>query len=116
MADQDSASNTEPLLRVLIVDDMPQVRQELRVLLELTSELEVVGEAANAVQERLTRLLSVKGNRGIREIHRELGRIMWDDVGMARTEESLQRALTKIPRRTKHWVRPCFRSCWPICP
>ena len=28
----------------------------------------------------------VKGSRGIREIHRELGRIMWDDVGMARTE------------------------------
>ena len=35
----------------------------------------------------------MKGNRGIREIHRELGRIMWDDVGMARTEASLKRAL-----------------------
>ncbi len=38
----------EGRIRVLIVDDMPQVRQELRVLLELTGELEVVGEAANA--------------------------------------------------------------------
>jgi DNA-binding NarL/FixJ family response regulator len=36
-------------LRVLIVDDMPQVRQEMRVLLELTGELEVVGEAANGL-------------------------------------------------------------------
>jgi DNA-binding NarL/FixJ family response regulator len=35
------------LLRVLIVDDMPQVRQELRVLLQLADELEVVGEAAD---------------------------------------------------------------------
>lgn len=49
MANQTSPSaSTASLLRVLIVDDMPQVRQELRVLLELTGELEVVGEAANA--------------------------------------------------------------------
>jgi succinate dehydrogenase / fumarate reductase flavoprotein subunit len=62
------------------------------------------GEAAEAVQQRINKLLGVKGNRGIREIHRELGRIMWDDVGMARTEESLTRALTKIPRlREEFW-------------
>ena len=36
-----------PKKTVLIVDDMPQVRQDLRLLLQLTSELEVVGEAAN---------------------------------------------------------------------
>ncbi len=34
-------------VRVLIADDMPQVRQELRGILQLTGELEVVGEAAN---------------------------------------------------------------------
>ncbi len=38
------------LLRVLIVDDMPQVRQELRALLPLTGELEVVGEAADGLE------------------------------------------------------------------
>jgi len=37
-------------LRVLIVDDMPQVRQELRGLLQLSGELEVVGEAANGLE------------------------------------------------------------------
>jgi len=36
-----------PLIRVLIVDDMPQVRKELRLLLRLTNGLEVVGEARN---------------------------------------------------------------------
>jgi DNA-binding NarL/FixJ family response regulator len=36
-----------PKKTVLIADDMPQVRQDLRLLLQLTSELEVVGEAAN---------------------------------------------------------------------
>jgi succinate dehydrogenase / fumarate reductase flavoprotein subunit len=46
----------------------------------------------------------VKGKRGIREIHRELGRVMWDDVGMARTEESLTRALRRIPQlREEFW-------------
>ena len=55
-------------------------------------------------QKRITALLSVKGNRGIREIHRELGRIMWDDVGMARTEASLRRALEAIPKlREEFW-------------
>src|SRR4029079_14185913 len=45
-----------------------------------------------------------KGNRGIREIHRELGKVMWDDVGMARTERSLQDALAEIPKlRDEFW-------------
>jgi len=34
-------------LRILIVDDMPQVRQDLRLLLELSGAVEVVGEAAD---------------------------------------------------------------------
>src|SRR5205814_734562 len=38
-------------------------------------------EAADNAQKQINKLLSVKGGRGIREIHRELGRIMWDDVG-----------------------------------
>jgi len=37
-------------VRVLIADDMPQVRQELREALQLTGELEVVGEAANGLE------------------------------------------------------------------
>jgi len=37
-------------LRVLIVDDMPQVRQDLRLLLQLAGEIEVVGEATNGLE------------------------------------------------------------------
>jgi succinate dehydrogenase / fumarate reductase, flavoprotein subunit len=71
---------------------------------KVTTDHEAFKEAADGVQQRIDRLLSVKGNRGIREIHRELGRIMWDDVGMARTEESLTRALSQIPRlREEFW-------------
>ena len=70
----------------------------------ITTDHDAFKEAADNAQGQISRLLAVKGNRGIREIHRELGRIMWDDVGMARTEESLKRALTAIPRlREEFW-------------
>jgi succinate dehydrogenase / fumarate reductase flavoprotein subunit len=71
---------------------------------KVTTDHDAFKEAADNVQQRISALLAVKGNRGIREIHRELGRIMWDDVGMARTEESLTRALGKIPKlREEFW-------------
>jgi DNA-binding NarL/FixJ family response regulator len=37
-------------IKVLIVDDMPQVRQDLRTFLNLTLDIEVVGEAANGIE------------------------------------------------------------------
>jgi succinate dehydrogenase / fumarate reductase flavoprotein subunit len=71
---------------------------------KVTTDHEAFSQAADAVQQRIDRLLSVKGNRSIRDIHRELGRIMWDDVGMSRTEESLTRALNAIPKlRDEFW-------------
>ncbi|HZR26728.1 MAG TPA: fumarate reductase/succinate dehydrogenase flavoprotein subunit [Vicinamibacterales bacterium] len=71
---------------------------------KVTTDHDAFKSAANSVQERINKLLAVKGNRGIREMHRELGRIMWDNVGMARTEESLTRALQEIPKlRDEFW-------------
>jgi succinate dehydrogenase / fumarate reductase flavoprotein subunit len=71
---------------------------------KVTTDHDAFKEAADTSQKQIDRLLGVKGNRGIREIHRELGRIMWDDVGMARSEESLRRALSAIPRlRDEFW-------------
>ena len=71
---------------------------------KVTTDHAAFTDAADNVQQRINSLLAVKGNRGIREIHRELGRIMWDDVGMARTDESLSRALTQIPKlREEFW-------------
>ena len=71
---------------------------------KVTADHDAFKQAADNAQNQINRLLSVKGNRGIREIHRELGRIMWDDVGMARTEASLRRALDAIPKlRDEFW-------------
>ncbi|HET9831460.1 MAG TPA: fumarate reductase/succinate dehydrogenase flavoprotein subunit [Vicinamibacterales bacterium] len=71
---------------------------------KVSTDHDAFKDAASNVQNRINQLLSVKGTRGIREIHRELGKVMWDDVGMARTEASLQRALTRIPKlREEFW-------------
>jgi succinate dehydrogenase / fumarate reductase flavoprotein subunit len=56
------------------------------------------------VKARTSRLLGIKGKRTVDHFHRELGRIMWDYCGMARTERSLQRALAQIPPlREEFW-------------
>jgi succinate dehydrogenase / fumarate reductase flavoprotein subunit len=71
---------------------------------KVTTEHDAFNEAASNAQGQINRLLSVKGKRGIREIHRELGRVMWDDVGMARSDASLRRALGEIPKlRDEFW-------------
>jgi succinate dehydrogenase / fumarate reductase flavoprotein subunit len=55
--------------------------------------------------ESLTKkLLAVKGTRTVDSIHRELGKIMWELCGMARTAEGLKEALTLIPKlRDEFW-------------
>src|SRR5437667_284684 len=53
-------------------------------------------EAGASAQKQINILLDVKGSKTIRQFHRELGAILWDDVGMARTEVSLKDALQRI--------------------
>jgi succinate dehydrogenase / fumarate reductase flavoprotein subunit len=43
------------------------------------------------------RLLSIKGNRTVTEFMRELGTLMWNNVGMARSKEGLTETIMKIP-------------------
>jgi succinate dehydrogenase flavoprotein subunit len=60
--------------------------------------------AEAGAQERTNKLLSIKGKRTPIEFHRELGRLMWDLCGMARTEKSLNEALRRIPEiREEFW-------------
>ncbi|HEX5385456.1 MAG TPA: fumarate reductase/succinate dehydrogenase flavoprotein subunit [Gemmatimonadales bacterium] len=60
--------------------------------------------AMEAVEQRTTRLLGVKGRRTVDAFHRELGKLLWDDCGMARDAEGLSRALASIPAlREEFW-------------
>ncbi|RPJ75086.1 MAG: fumarate reductase/succinate dehydrogenase flavoprotein subunit, partial [Acidobacteria bacterium] len=61
-------------------------------------------ETERAVRTRIERLLAVGGRRTPRSIHRELGKVLWDHVGMARNEAGLRRALARIPElREEFW-------------
>ncbi len=55
-------------------------------------------------QGRMQKLLAVRGKRTATEFHREAGKIIWDDVGMARTEASCKDAVWKFQElRTEFW-------------
>jgi succinate dehydrogenase / fumarate reductase flavoprotein subunit len=61
---------------------------------------ETEGEAT----ERVNKLFSIKGKRTVDSFHRELGNVMWDNCGMARSKEGLTEALEKIPQiREEFW-------------
>ena len=61
-------------------------------------------KAEEEVQVSVKRLLSIQGTKTVNDFHRELGRIMWDNVGMARSRQSLELALKRIPElRAEFW-------------
>ena len=58
----------------------------------------------NEVQARVSKLLSIQGKRTVTSFHRELGLLLWEKCGMARSRESLQEALQTIPSlREEFW-------------
>ncbi|MDX6295479.1 MAG: succinate dehydrogenase / fumarate reductase, flavoprotein subunit [Kribbellaceae bacterium] len=63
-----------------------------------------VRQTESEVTERLDKLLSIKGNRTVDSFHRELGTLIWEHCGMARSEASLRKALDRIPElRDEFW-------------
>jgi succinate dehydrogenase / fumarate reductase flavoprotein subunit len=63
-----------------------------------------VRNAEAEVRARVAKLLTIDGKRTVASFHRELGRIMWEHCGMARTRKSLETALQKIPAlREEFW-------------
>ncbi|MEX0820984.1 MAG: fumarate reductase/succinate dehydrogenase flavoprotein subunit [Rhodothermales bacterium] len=61
-------------------------------------------EPEKAARDRIERLLGVGGSKTVTEYHRELGRIMWDQVGMSRSKDGLEEALSSIRKlREEYW-------------
>jgi succinate dehydrogenase / fumarate reductase flavoprotein subunit len=61
-------------------------------------------DAETAVRERIRRLLAVDGHKTVLDFHRALGRVMWDQVGMARSAAGLQDAVATVRAlRTEFW-------------
>ncbi|MBO8438884.1 MAG: fumarate reductase/succinate dehydrogenase flavoprotein subunit [Bacteroidetes bacterium] len=60
-------------------------------------------EAEQGVMARIEKLMSIKGKRSVDSIHKELGLIMWEYVGMGRTKEGLETALKKLKEIKKEF-------------
>jgi succinate dehydrogenase / fumarate reductase flavoprotein subunit len=61
-------------------------------------------EVEKSVNERVKKLMSIKGTQSVDSFHKRLGHIMWEYVGMARNEEGLKKALVEIPKlREEFW-------------
>ncbi len=69
-----------------------------------TTEHAAFKESAEEVKAQIDKMLSIKGKKTVGELHRELGSVMWEDVGMARNDASLNHALKRIPEiREEFW-------------
>ncbi len=65
-------------------------------------------EAEKAWNEKIDRLMNIKGKRSVDSIHKELGLIMWEYVGMGRTAEGLKTGLKKIAEIKKEFETNLF--------
>jgi succinate dehydrogenase / fumarate reductase flavoprotein subunit len=65
-------------------------------------------EAEKQCIERQAQLLATQGNRSVDSLHKELGHILWENVGMARTKESLTHALEEIKKVRKEFETNLF--------
>ena len=59
---------------------------------------EAYQKGIDSSSSRIKKLLSIKGSKSVDDIHKELGKVMWDNVGMSRNKESLNKALELIPK------------------
>ena len=71
---------------------------------DVNKEDEAFNEAARNAQNQIDRLFEVDGDRSVIDFHRELGNIMWDKVGISRSEEGLKEAIEQIRElREEFW-------------
>lgn len=60
--------------------------------------------SAHEVKSRIDLLMNLKGQKTVDEIHRELGHVMWEKVGMSRNEAGLKQAIDEIAKiREEFW-------------
>jgi len=61
-------------------------------------ENEAFSKTESDVKNRINNLISINGNRTVDDIHKELGIILWENVGMARNKSGLEKAIESIPK------------------
>jgi len=72
-------------------------------LAAVTVDHEAFRQVESEVDQRYTRLLAINGSRTVRDFHWQLGRIMWDKVGMSRDKAGLEQAIAEIGKLRKEF-------------
>ena len=70
---------------------------------KVKTDTKAFDEAEKGVKEKIAKLLSINGKQSVDDIHKKLGHIMWENVGMARTKESLEKAIVEIQALRKEF-------------
>ena len=60
-------------------------------------------EAEKGIQDRIARLMSIKGKQSVDSLHKKPGHIMWDFVGMGREREGLEKAIVELKALKKEF-------------
>lgn len=69
-----------------------------------STDLQEFEQAEKEISDKVNRILSIQGQRSVDSLHRELGLVMWDFVGMGRNREGLQHAIDRITEiRKEFW-------------
>ena len=72
---------------------------------KVSTNTKAFDEAEKAIKDKIAKLFAIKGKQSVDDIHKRLGNIMWDNVGMARTKESLEKAIKEIQAlRKEFWA------------
>ncbi len=70
----------------------------------ISTDHEAFKDAETSVKNKISTLLSVNGERTVDNIHKELGLILWENVGMARNRAGLEKAINEIPKlKNEFW-------------
>jgi succinate dehydrogenase / fumarate reductase flavoprotein subunit len=71
----------------------------------VSTDLPEFDEAEKAVKDKIKKLLSIDGKETVDQIHKRLGQILWDKVGMSRNAKGLQEAIKEIrDLREEFWT------------
>ena len=73
-----------------------------------STDLPEFAEAEKTVQAKIDHLMNIKGKKSVDSIHKELGRVMWEYVGMGRTAEGLKTGLARLKEIRKEFETELF--------
>ena len=73
-----------------------------------STDLPEFAEAEKAVQAKIDKFMSIQGNESVDSIHKKLGHIMWEYVGMGRTAEGLKKGIAALKEIRKEFETNLF--------